>query len=45
MRDLLPVLRVLGMLLVLFAISMAVPWLTAYVQHDGVEDVWPVVMA
>lgn len=45
MRDLLPVLRVLGMLLVLFAISMAIPWLTAYVQHDGVVDVWPVVMA
>lgn len=45
MRDLLPVLRVLGMLLVLFAVSMAVPWGTAYVQRDGVEQVWPVAMA
>ena len=30
MRDVLPVLRVLGMLLLLFALSMLVPWATSY---------------
>lgn len=44
MRDVLPVLRVLGMLLLLFALSMLVPWATSYYQRDGVTLVWPMAM-
>ena len=44
MRDVLPVLRVLGTLLLLFALSMALPWAISHTQRDGVTLVWPVAM-
>ena len=45
MKDLYPVLRVLGMLLVLFAASMGVPLAASLLAQDGVWRVWPVAMA
>lgn len=45
MRDLFPVLRVLGILLVLFALSMGVPLAAAWFSNDGVWQVWPKAMA
>ena len=45
MRDLFPVLRVLGMLLVFFALSMNVPLAAAWIWQDGMWQVWPIAMA
>ena len=45
MKDLYPVLRVLGMLLVMFALSMAVPLATSWMVQDGMWRVWPAAMA
>lgn len=45
MRDLFPVLRVLGMLLVFFALSMNVPLAAAWIWQDGMWRVWPIAMA
>lgn len=44
MQDLFPALRVLGALLVLFALMMAVPWAVALWTVDGSARVWPVAM-
>ena len=44
MHDIFPVLRVLGMLMVLFALSMLVPLSVSWVQNDGVWQVWPAAM-
>lgn len=44
MHDIFPVLRVLGMLIVLFALSMLVPLSVSWTMHDGVWQVWPVAM-
>ena len=41
MRDLFPVLRVLGVLLVFFALSMAVPLAASWLWDDGVWQAWP----
>ena len=41
MRDLFPVLRVLGLLLVFFALSMAVPLGASWIWDDGVWQAWP----
>lgn len=41
MRDLFPVLRVLGLLLVFFALSMMVPWAASWLLEDGVWSAWP----
>ncbi len=40
MRDLFPVLRVLGLLLVFFALSMNVPLAAAWFLQDGMWQVW-----
>lgn len=45
MRDLFPVLRVLGVLLVFFALSMNVPLAASWFLQDGLWLVWPVAMA
>ena len=44
MRDLFPVLRVLGLLLVLFACSMSVPLAASWLAEDGVWQIWPAAM-
>ena len=44
MRDLFPVLRVLGVLLVFFACSMAVPLAVSWFVQDGVWQAWPAAM-
>ncbi|NMM78043.1 TrkH family potassium uptake protein [Acidovorax sp. SRB_24] len=44
MIDLLPVLRVLGMLTMLFALSMGVPLAVSWFAQDGVWQVYPVAM-
>lgn len=41
MRDLFPVLRVLGVLLVFFALSMVVPLGASWLWDDGVWQAWP----
>jgi trk system potassium uptake protein len=41
MRDLFPVLRVLGVLLVFFAFSMTVPLGASWLLDDGVWQAWP----
>ena len=41
MRDLFPVLRVLGLLLVFFALSMTVPLGASWLWSDGVWQAWP----
>ena len=45
MRDLFPVLRVLGLLLVFFALSMNVPLAASWWWEDGMWQVWPAAMA
>lgn len=47
MPDLLPVLRVLGALLLIFALSMSVPWAVSYAQGESraLIDIWPLSMA
>ena len=45
MRDLFPVLRVLGVLLVFFAVSMTVPLAASLFSHDGMWRAWPTAMA
>ena len=45
MRDLFPVLRVLGVLLVFFALSMNVPLAASWFLQDGLWRVWPTAMA
>ncbi|MBQ0131205.1 MAG: TrkH family potassium uptake protein, partial [Comamonas sp.] len=44
MRDLFPVLRVLGVLLVFFAVSMTVPLAASLFSHDGMWRAWPMAM-
>ena len=44
MTDLLPVLRVLGMLLCMFSLAMGLPWAVSWFQGDGVWQVYPVSM-
>lgn len=44
MRDLFPVLRVLGVLLVFFAFSMSVPLTASWFAQDGVWQAWPTAM-
>ena len=44
MRDLFPVLRVLGVLLVFFAVSMTVPLAASLFSHDGMWQAWPMAM-
>lgn len=44
MRDLFPVLRVLGVLLVFFALSMNVPLVASWWWQDGMWQVWPTAM-
>ena len=41
MRDLFPVLRVLGVLLVFFALGMIVPLGASWLWNDGVWQAWP----
>ena len=41
MRDLLPVLRVLGMLMVMFAGAMLLPLGVSWLAHDGIWRVYP----
>ena len=41
MRDLLPVLRVMGMLMVMFAMSMFLPFAVSWFANDGVWRVYP----
>lgn len=45
MSDLLPVLRVLGMLVMLFALTMGVPLAVSLHEQDGVWQVYPIAMA
>ena len=45
MLDLFPVLRVLGILIMAFALTMALPLGVSWVQGDGVWGVYPVSMA
>lgn len=45
MRDLFPVLRVLGVLLVFFALSMNVPMAASWLLEDGMWQAWPSAMA
>lgn len=45
MSDLFPVLRVLGMLVMLFALSMGVPLAVSLHEQDGVWQVYPTAMA
>lgn len=44
MHDLFPVLRVLGALMMMFALMMAVPWGVSLWAADGAAHVWPVGM-
>ena len=44
MTDILPVLRVLGMLIMLFAFAMGVPLAASLYGHDGVWKIYPVCM-
>ncbi len=41
MRDLLPVLRVLGMLMVMFALSMLLPFAVSWFADDGIWRIYP----
>ena len=41
MRDLLPVLRVLGMLMVMFALSMLLPFAVSWFTDDGIWRIYP----
>ncbi|MDR0227247.1 MAG: TrkH family potassium uptake protein [Burkholderiaceae bacterium] len=41
MRDLLPVLRVLGMLMVMFALSMLLPFGVSWFTDDGIWRIYP----
>jgi len=41
MRDFLPVLRVLGLLIALFGVGMLLPWGVSWVAHDGVTQIYP----
>jgi len=45
MQDLFPVLRVLGVLLVFFALGMTVPLAASWWLQDGVWPAWPAAMA
>lgn len=45
MADVLPVLRVLGILVMLFALAMGVPLAVSLNQQDGVWQVYPIAMA
>ena len=45
MSDLFPVLRVLGMLMVMFALAMGLPFGVSWFQQDGVWRVYPLAMA
>ena len=44
MTDILPVLRVLGMLIMLFAFAMGVPLAASLYGNDGVWQIYPVCM-
>lgn len=44
MTDLFPVLRLLGMLMCMFAVAMGLPFGVSWFQHDGVWRVYPVSM-
>ena len=44
MRDLFPVLRVLGVLMVFFALSMNVPLAVSWLWQDGMWQAWPASM-
>lgn len=44
MLDLLPVLRVLGMLMAVFALAMGLPWAVSWVQGEAVWRVYPLSM-
>src|SRR5256885_3719368 len=41
MRDLFPVLRVLGMLMVMFALSMLLPFAVSWFADDGIWRIYP----
>ena len=41
MRDFLPVLRVLGLLIALFGVGMLLPWGVSWAAHDGVTQIYP----
>ncbi|MEG0003662.1 MAG: potassium transporter TrkG [Comamonas sp.] len=45
MRDLFPVLRVLGMLLVMFALAMLLPLAVSWQQHESIWRVYPLSIA
>ena len=45
MTDVFPVLRVLGMLVMLFALAMGVPLAVSWYSQDGVWQVYPLSMA
>ena len=45
MRDLFPVLRVLGMLMCMFALAMALPGAVSWWQQESVWRVYPLSMA
>jgi len=45
MTDIFPVLRVLGLMAVVFALSMGLPLAVSWWQHDGVWQVYPQAMA
>lgn len=44
MRDLFPVLRVLGVLMVFFALSMKSPLAVSWLWQDGMWQAWPASM-
>ena len=41
MKDLLPVLRVLGMLMIMFAASMLLPFGVSWFMQDGIWRIYP----
>lgn len=45
MADMFPVLRVLGMLLMIFGLTMGLPWAVSWWVQDGVQQVYPIAMA
>lgn len=44
MADLFPVLRMLGMLMMIFGSTMALPWGISWMEQDGVQAVYPAAM-
>ncbi len=42
MREFFPVLRVLGVLLTFFALTMLAPWTLSWFEADGLATVWPI---